>query len=148
MANLPTHLALQMRAAAAAGANSHSVVGAAGLGSPFPAGVATPPGWPLPYGLAAAAWAQHASQFASSKSPILSSKMMRSVEKMQPELQKLARFCALSLFVALQVRVVCFVIEPFFAIAYYGRYVRLPCPLPARERERERDISQRPIGPR
>lgn len=34
--------------------------------SPFSAGPA-PPGWPLPYGLAAAAWAQHASQFVGSK---------------------------------------------------------------------------------
>ena len=30
-------------------------------------GMAAPPGWPLPYGLAAAAWAQHASQFVNSK---------------------------------------------------------------------------------
>ena len=36
-------------------------------GAPFAAGPA-PPGWPLPYGLAAAAWAQHASQFVGSKS--------------------------------------------------------------------------------
>lgn len=51
--HLPAHLAMQMRGAA--------------LGAPFTAGVA-PPGWPLgPYGLAAAAWAQHASQFVTSK---------------------------------------------------------------------------------
>lgn len=35
-------------------------------GAPFAAGPA-PHGWPLPYGLAAAAWAQHASQFVGSK---------------------------------------------------------------------------------
>lgn len=58
LANLP-NLAMQMRPA---------------LGAPFPGGV-PPPGWPLPYGIAAAAWAQHASQFVTSKSSLFSNKL-------------------------------------------------------------------------
>lgn len=61
--------AMQMRGViAATHPNSASAVG--GGPSPFPASAVgpAPQGWPLPYGLAAAAWAQHASQFVSSKS--------------------------------------------------------------------------------
>lgn len=58
--------AMQMRGViAATHPNSASAVG--GGPSPFPASAVgpAPQGWPLPYGLAAAAWAQHASQFVS-----------------------------------------------------------------------------------
>ena len=55
--HLGPNLAMQISAAARPG-----------LAGAFPAGTGGGAGWPgLPYGLAAAAWAQHASQFVSSK---------------------------------------------------------------------------------
>jgi hypothetical protein len=59
--------AMQMRGMVA---GTHPNSGASvGGPSPFPGSAVGPAshGWPLPYGLAAAAWAQHASQFVSSK---------------------------------------------------------------------------------
>ncbi|XP_057377053.1 muscle segmentation homeobox-like [Daphnia carinata] len=58
--------AMQMRGVVA-GTHPNSASAVGGGPSPFPGSAVgpAPQGWPLPYGLAAAAWAQHASQFVS-----------------------------------------------------------------------------------
>lgn len=63
--HLPPNLAMQISAAARPG-----------LGAAFPGGAGGAAGWPgLPYGLAAAAWAQHASQFVSKEGDLNLSKL-------------------------------------------------------------------------
>jgi hypothetical protein len=73
--------AMQMRGIVA---GTHPNSGASvGGPSPFPGSAVGPAshGWPLPYGLAAAAWAQHASQFVSSKFPHYYKKKKKTIHR-------------------------------------------------------------------